>query len=162
MTNTESTIPSHLKDLLDRSSIHLNSDQTGALRDLLTRYKTIFSQSSGHTNLAKHNINTGTVLPIRRPCRRLPIGMREIEKEELQKMIDRGIHHICCVSPPQSRWVSRLPCKFKVVYFHGSKFRVLADCYVTWGQRENSIQYLPWSIPIYSYAFWVSQLPLYL
>lgn len=103
MTNTESIIPSHLKDLLDRSSIHLNSDQTGALRDLLTRYKTVFSQTSGHTNLAKHNINTGTALLIRRPCRRLPIGMREIEKEELQKMIDRGI-----IEPSNSPWASNV------------------------------------------------------
>lgn len=100
------TVPSHLQDLLERSSEHLNNDQIASLQNLLLKYKNVFSESSediGRTNLTKHKINTGTALPIRQPCRRLPIGKRDIEKEELNKMIDRGI-----IEPSSSPWAANI------------------------------------------------------
>lgn len=100
------TVPPYLQDLLERSSEHLNKDQIAALQNLLVKYSNVFSESSeniGRTNLTKHKINTGTVLSIRQPCRRLPIGKRDKEKEELNKMIDRGI-----IEPPSSPWASNI------------------------------------------------------
>ena len=78
------TIPAYLQDLLHRSSIHLDNDQTKVLENLLIKYASVFSKSPddiGRTNLAQHRINTGTAFPIRQPCRRLPLGKMQIELE---------------------------------------------------------------------------------
>ncbi len=53
------------------------------------------------TGLVKHTINTGNQRPIRLQPRRLPITKQEIEKEEVQKMLDRGV-----IEPCQSSWAS--------------------------------------------------------
>lgn len=74
-------VPPHLRDLLKRSPEHLNNDQITALQNLLNKYYKVFSESTEdirQTNLTKHKINTGTALPIRQPCRRLPIVNRDI------------------------------------------------------------------------------------
>ena len=100
------TIPAYLQDLLHRSSIHLDNDQTKVLENLLIKYASVFSKSPddiGRTNLAQHRINTGTAFPIRQPCRRLPLGKMQIEKDELQKMIDNGI-----IEPSSSPWSSNI------------------------------------------------------
>jgi len=54
----------------------------------------VFSKSSedvGRTDLVQHSINTGTAKPTRQPPRRQPLGKRDIEKQEVNKMLDRGI-----------------------------------------------------------------------
>ncbi|KAK3102361.1 hypothetical protein FSP39_010822 [Pinctada imbricata] len=96
----------HLKELLERSSEHLNETERLKVETLLLKYQNVFSRSSediGRTNRVVHRINTGTAIPIRQATRRLPIGKREIEKKELQKMIDRGI-----VEPSRSPWASNI------------------------------------------------------
>jgi hypothetical protein len=58
------------------------------------KYKDVFSKlpdDLGRTDRIKHHINTGNATPIRVPSRRLPIGKREIEKQEVHKMLEKGI-----------------------------------------------------------------------
>ena len=55
----------------------------------------------GRTNLVQHAINTGNAAPIRQPPRRLPLGKRAIEQEEISKMIERGV-----IEPSNSAWAS--------------------------------------------------------
>jgi hypothetical protein len=98
------TLPQHLTDLYDRSSVHLNDQEKSDLQNLLCKYSPVFSKSSediGRTSLVKHVINTGKAAPIRQPPRRLPLGKRAIEKEEVTKMLERGI-----IEPSSSAWAS--------------------------------------------------------
>ncbi len=55
----------------------------------------------GRTGLVKHTIDTGDQRPVRLPPRRLPIAKQEIEQEEVQKMLDRGV-----IEPCQRNWAS--------------------------------------------------------
>jgi len=78
-------VPSHLIDLYERSSAHLNEND---------KHSSTFSSSSediGRTQLVEHSINTGNAAPIRQPPRRLPLGQRAIERQEITKMLERGI-----------------------------------------------------------------------
>ncbi|KAK3083689.1 hypothetical protein FSP39_001513 [Pinctada imbricata] len=100
----EAVLPDHLQDLFKRSIVHLTEDQKADLKSLLIKYQDIFSKSSqdiGQTNAVQHRINTGTAPPIRQPPRRLPFGKREIEKEEIQKMLEKGV-----IEPSSSPWSS--------------------------------------------------------
>ena len=102
----KSQMPVHLKDLIEKSSQHLSHDQRNKLAGLLHKYADVFSTSSediGHTDRVRHRINTGSAFPIREPTRRLPIGKREIEKEEIKKMLERGI-----IEPSKSPWASNI------------------------------------------------------
>ncbi|XP_069109251.1 uncharacterized protein [Argopecten irradians] len=89
-------LPDHLIDLKERSSIHLNDCETEALTALLTKCQKVFAESSsdlGKTDRVQHRIHTGTAQPLRQAPRRLPLGKKEIEieKQEVQKMLDRGV-----------------------------------------------------------------------
>ena len=98
------TLPEYLKDLWERSSVHLTTEQSSELAKLLTKYQSAFAKSSddlGRTNLVQHYINTGNAAPIRQPPRRLPFGKRQMEKEEIQKMLERGV-----IEPSTSAWSS--------------------------------------------------------
>jgi hypothetical protein len=53
----------------------------------------------GRTDRIKHHINTDNATPIRVPPRRLIIGKREIEKQEVHKMLEKGI-----IEPSKSPW----------------------------------------------------------
>ncbi len=55
----------------------------------------------GRTGLLKHTIDTEDQRPIRLPPRCLPVAKQEIEQEEVQKMLDRGV-----IVPCQSSWAS--------------------------------------------------------
>ena len=103
-TGDNSIVPEHLKDLIERSSVHLNQKETDKLKNLLIQYQDVFAKSSadlGLTDRMVHRINVGNATPIKQPPRRLPLGKREIEREEIQKMLDRGI-----VEPSISPWAS--------------------------------------------------------
>ncbi|KAK3082555.1 hypothetical protein FSP39_002615 [Pinctada imbricata] len=100
----EAVLPYHLQDLYERSIVHLTEKQKADLKSLLIKYQDIFSKSSqdiGQTNAVQHRINTGAASPIRQPPRRLPFGKREIEKEEIQKMLKKGV-----IEPSSSPWSS--------------------------------------------------------
>ena len=94
----------HLQDLYEQSSMHLSREEKEKLANLLSEFSEVdvFSKSKedlGKTNQVLHRINTGTAAPIRQPHRRLPFCKRETEKEEVQKMIDRGV-----TEPSSSPW----------------------------------------------------------
>lgn len=97
-------IPPHLQELFDKSSVHLDGEEKDLLAELLIKYQSVFSKSSddiGLTDRVRHRIQTGSAPPIRQAPRRQPFGKRDTEKEEIQKMLDRGI-----VAPSKSPWSS--------------------------------------------------------
>jgi hypothetical protein len=97
MPLVSSNLPDYLHDLWSRSSENLNVEEKGLLERLLIKYKDVFSKSPddlGRTDRIKHHINTSNATP-----RRLPIGKREIEKQEVHKMLEKGI-----IEPSKSPW----------------------------------------------------------
>ena len=97
-------IPSHLTDLFERSTKHLNQNQSKQLMELLITYQSVFSKSPvdlGHYDSIQHKIHTGNAAPVRQPVRRQPIGKREIERNEVHKMLDLGV-----IEPSSSPWSS--------------------------------------------------------
>ena len=71
---------------------------------LLIKYRGQFMQPGyqlGQTSLVKHEIHTGNQAPIKQRPRREPIGMQGVVKEELEKMLDKGI-----IEPSSSAWGS--------------------------------------------------------
>lgn len=103
-TADDQMLPDYLKDLLERSSNNLTAESSANLARLLCKYQSVFAKSSddlGKTNLVQHQINTGNAAPIRQPPRRLPFGKRQIEKDEINKMLERGV-----IEPSTSAWSS--------------------------------------------------------
>lgn len=97
-------LPEHLEELLKRSSVHLDKDQTNRLATLLKKYQDIFVTSTdelGCTDKVTHKINTGNAQPIKQAPRRQPMGKRESEKEEVERMLTKGI-----IEPSNSEWSS--------------------------------------------------------
>ena len=89
---SEPSVPEHLDELFTRSMIHLDDEQRRRHMAILLKFQDVFSKSNddiGQTDIVKHRINTGTAVPIRQPPRRLPFGKREIEKQEIQLMLDK-------------------------------------------------------------------------
>jgi hypothetical protein len=79
-------VPTHVKDLFDKSSEHLQDREKQQFAELLTKYQDAFSKSAddlGRTDRVQHRINTGNANPIRHPPRRLPLGKRDIETTEI-------------------------------------------------------------------------------
>lgn len=98
------SVPSHLKDMFEKSSTLLNREEKGLFAELLVKYESVFSRSSddlGQTDRVKHRINTGSSAPIRQPPRRQPFGKREIERQEIEKMLEKGV-----IEPSNSPWAS--------------------------------------------------------
>ncbi len=99
-----SQLPEHLVEMWDRSISDLNEDQQSRLQQLLMKHYDLFAKSKddlGVTDLVEHRINTGDAQPVRQRARRLPIQQREVEKEQIEDMLKRGI-----VTESQSPWAS--------------------------------------------------------
>ena len=99
-------LPEHLQDMFSRSSVHLDNQQKEALAQLLLDYHQVFAKSSedlGLTSLVEHRINVGCSIPVRQPTRRQPLGKREAERTEVEKMLKRGI-----IEPSNSPWSSNV------------------------------------------------------
>ena len=97
-------IPDHLKELFAKSSIHLDENETSQLASLLIEYQGVFAKDSsdlGQCNRVQHKIHTGNAIPVRQPARRQPLAKRDAEREEVQKMLDRGV-----IEPSRSPWSS--------------------------------------------------------
>jgi len=45
----------------------------------------------GRTDVDQHTINTGNPAPIPKPYKRLPLGKRQIERDEIDNMLMRGL-----------------------------------------------------------------------
>jgi len=87
-------LPEHLVDLYERSTVHLTDLEKPGLKNLLCKYQGVFSKSAediGTTTLVQHSIITGNAVPIRQPPRRLPLGKRQIERDEIDNMFQHGI-----------------------------------------------------------------------
>ena len=69
----------------------LTEPQKQELGKLLTKYRNVFSNKPGRTNLVTHHIKTGDVGPIRLPPYRLPYAYREQVVKELAEMLENGI-----------------------------------------------------------------------
>ena len=68
------------------------------------RYRKIFACSDedlGRTDLVQHTIEIGDGRPIKQHPRRLPMMMREIEQEEVGRMLKRNV-----IVPSSSPWAS--------------------------------------------------------
>jgi len=97
-------LPDHLKEMFDKSVEHLDQGDRSRLAELILKYEDIFAKSSddlGCTDRVKHTINTGNANPIRQPSRRQPYGKRDIETQEVRKMLEKGI-----IEPSKSPWSS--------------------------------------------------------
>ncbi len=94
----------YLQPLMEGVADDLTLRQWEELAAAIYEHRDIFS--SGPTDmsrkgLVKHTIDTGDQRPIRLLPRRLPITKQEIEKEEVQRMLDPGV-----IEPCQSSWAS--------------------------------------------------------
>ena len=104
LQKSNSALGEHLQKLLEASAELLSEEERFHFADLLKKYQDIFAVSKkdlGRTNLVKHRINTGTALPVRKPPRRLPLGKRQTEKEEINNMLERGV-----IQASTSPWAS--------------------------------------------------------
>jgi hypothetical protein len=102
----KASIPGHLQELWERSSKHLTKQQSTELAALLIQYQDVFAKNSmdlGRTNRVKHVINTGGATPIKQAPRRQPIWKRDIEREEIKTLLDRGV-----IEPSFSPWASNI------------------------------------------------------
>ena len=97
-------VPTHLQDLLLRSSEHLTGPQSEAVANLLCSYSDTFAKSTddlGRTSLAEHTIDTGDARPVKQAPRRVPMALRAEAEREVQSMLRRGI-----IEPSSSPWAS--------------------------------------------------------
>ncbi len=97
-------LPEYLQPLMEGVADDLTLRQREELAAAIYGYRDVFSSGPtdmGRTGLVKHTIDTGDQRPIWLPPRRLPITKQEIEKEEVQKMLGRGV-----IEPCQSSWAS--------------------------------------------------------
>ena len=78
-----------LKNLLNRSTDGLNDEQIGQLIELLNEHQAVFATSTnpfGHISITQHRIVTGESKPIKQALRQLPLHLKEIAEEEIEKM----------------------------------------------------------------------------
>ena len=89
-----------------RSSVHLNEEEQSQLKLLLIKYQSVFAKSAddlGFSDRIEHHIDTMGAETIREPVRRLPLAKREIEHEEVRKMLQKGV-----IEPSISPWSSNI------------------------------------------------------
>ena len=81
----------------------LDARQVEDIEGLLCRYSSVFASggSTGRTNVVTHTIDTGDVGPIRQPTHRLSAGERQVQREEVLKMLLAGV-----IVPSNSPWAS--------------------------------------------------------
>ena len=93
-----------LEDMVNKASPEMTASEKEQWKDLVWRFRGIFATSKadlGKTRLVRHKINTGNAVPIRIPARRLPLGKRKTEHEEVKSMLERGV-----IQPSTSPWAS--------------------------------------------------------
>ncbi len=97
-------LPEYLHQLMEREADDLALRQREELAAVIYEFRDVFSSGPtdmGRIGLVKHTIDTGDQRPVHLPPRCLPIAKQEIECEEVQKMLDRGV-----IEPCQSSWAS--------------------------------------------------------
>ena len=97
-------IPDHVRDLLERSSEHLQEDEQSKLADLLSSYNDVFAKHEydlGNFTAIKHKIDTGDAKPIKQGLRRTPAHFAGEEEAHLNKMQEAGV-----IQESTSDWAS--------------------------------------------------------
>ena len=82
----------------------LSSEEKDQFYSLVKRYEDCFMTGRkplGRTSVVKHHIHTGNSAPIKQRPRREPLGMKNVVKEELDKMTKQGV-----IEPSSSAWAS--------------------------------------------------------
>jgi len=82
----------------------ISTDQKNRFLALLGKFKDLFPKNEydvGKTHLSTHTIDTGDAAPIRQHPYRTPIKQQEVIKEEIDKMLEKGV-----ISPSTSPWSS--------------------------------------------------------
>ncbi|XP_062569214.1 uncharacterized protein LOC134231291 [Saccostrea cucullata] len=69
---------------------NLNQNQRKELRDLCSKYETVFTDKPGHCNLTEHQIRTTTETPISLRPYRIPEAKQECVKKALNEMLEQG------------------------------------------------------------------------
>ena len=103
-TRSVEILPTHLRDLYNRSILGLEEAKHPEVHQLLCCYSDVFSTSPediGCTDLVKHHINTGQAAPVRQPPRRLPLAKREEAEKAVREMKERDV-----IEPSASPWSS--------------------------------------------------------
>ena len=99
-----SSLPDHLKVLIEGTSDKLSKQQKKQLEQLIHKYQDIFvgpDNTLGRTQLVQHKIDTGDTTPFKIPMRRQPISQKPIIENELDKMLQQDI-----IEPSESPWSS--------------------------------------------------------
>ena len=99
-------LPEYLNDLFVRCSVHLNEIERNQLKSLLIKYQSVFAKSSDDlcfTDRVEHYIDTILAKPIKEAMRRIPLANRETEREEVRKMLKKGV-----IEPSVSPWSSNI------------------------------------------------------
>ena len=97
-------MPEHVKDLYERSTVHLELHQWIILAKFITEFADIFTKNDmdlGYFTAVQHEIDTGDAKPV---CQRMhctPLGFAEEEEKCLKKMLDSGV-----IQPSNSEWAS--------------------------------------------------------
>ena len=97
-------LPEHLRDLFQRSIEHLNMGEQIQLANLLIEFQDVFAKSEfdlGNFSDKFHEIDTGSVKPIKQRMRRTPAGFASEEDAHLEKMLKAGVKE-----PSISEWAS--------------------------------------------------------
>ena len=97
-------LPAHLTPLMEGLADDLSAAEVQELRLTLNEFADVFSSGAddqGSTSIVTHSIDTGDARPVRIPPRRSSIAKHEIEKQEIRKMLDRGV-----IEPSSSPWAS--------------------------------------------------------
>ena len=101
-SNQESTLDP--VSMFEKDLEELNPEEQETFYALIKKYGDQFmveGRKLGKTSIVKHKIYTGEHAPIKQRPRREPLGMRDIIKEELQKMEEQGV-----IEPSNSPWAS--------------------------------------------------------
>jgi hypothetical protein len=87
-------LPDKVETLWQHSSEYLNQDERVQLRQLLHKYRDIFSKDEfdiGQFQGVEYTMDTGEAQPIKQRMRRTPLHFVNDENEQLMKMLQAGV-----------------------------------------------------------------------
>ena len=94
MSCANGNLPSHLKDLFENTVKDMTKHQLQRVENMLCKYANIFAQNDldfGHTNIVKHNIDTGMSKPHTEAPRRVPYHLQDEVNDTIDKLLQKGI-----------------------------------------------------------------------
>jgi hypothetical protein len=103
-SSSQSMVPPHMEKLYREGIADLSVEHHSAFAAFLWEYQDVFARSSGDlgcSNTVQHHIDTGDTQPIKQAPRRVPLHKKKVVKEEIDKMLDRGV-----IEPCEGPWAS--------------------------------------------------------